>query len=204
MCTSSVVWHAKQQTGGYPPQPPPPPPPPHHHGDLITKPLQEQEFYAHHMPQQSYAVYMPPWGTQQTFCIWDTGFAWIWSAVQGVPPPPFLTNLSRQRPGAPVKRHVDLDRGPRRGPLPTNPGSGRAHMQANFRVWLTARGGGHRDTRPPTHRTRRGNACPRTHRERTTRNTGTLEVQRGDQITIEALLLRHRCGCSYVHVTFHL
>ena len=74
----------------------------------------------------------------------------------------------------------------------------------NFGLWLTALGRGHRDTRPPTHKTRWGSACPGPNNEHTTRYTVTLELQPGDELTIEALLMPHTCACSLVHVTFHL
>ena len=118
-------------------------------------------------------------------------------------PPP--NRSSGQQPGAPAKRRVDVDRGPRRAPLPTDPGWEWVHIQANCGVWLTARGRGHGDTRPPTHRTRHGNTCPGPHKEYTVGYTGTRYPRnatwRLDYNGVIAFALQVRIGLHARHIS---
>ena len=78
-------------------------------------------------------------------------------SLPGTPPPHISPGTSRAHP---LQRGVDVDRGPRRKPLPAGTGHGRVREQANCGVWLTARCHEHRDAQPPTQRTRRGTTCP--------------------------------------------
>ena len=56
-------------------------------------------------------------------------------AFSFLPPPPSPTDLPRHLPGAPpTKGSVDVDRGPRRTPLPASSGHGRVHTQARWGV----------------------------------------------------------------------
>ena len=57
---------------------------------------------------------------------------------------------------------MGVDLGPCQDPSPQHgdPDPREGRTQANCGVWLTATGRGHKDTQPPTHRTRRGDTCP--------------------------------------------
>ena len=69
---------------------------------------------------------------------------------------------------------MGVDRGQCQDPSPQHgdPDPGEGRTQANCGVWLTATGRGHRDTQPPTHRTRRGDTCPGPLRENSSDNAG--------------------------------
>ena len=97
---------------------------------------------------------------------------------------------------------MGVDRGPCQGPFPQldDPGLGEGRTQANCGVWLTATGRGHRDTQPPTNRTRRGDTCPGPVRENSSDNVG---MQRASTRTnqhraarINQTTTRHTSECT--------
>ena len=91
------------------------------------------------------------------------------------PTPPALIGPPGNGQACPSPRKdMGVDRGTCQDPSPQHgdPDPGEGQTQAKCGVWLTATGRGHRDTQPPTHRTRRVTTCPGPLRENSSGSTG--------------------------------
>ena len=88
------------------------------------------------------------------------------------PPPPGDPPATAGRVPPQGRTWVWTEAHARTSPQHGDPDPGEGRTQANCGVWLTATGRGHRDTQPPTHKTRRGDTCPGPLRENSSDNAG--------------------------------